>query len=599
VRQTFSGSSAGRVAPLAILSALVAVAACSSDSTSPSPGPISFVKNPCSPNTTVSLGVAEAAVADCGNGGTTVTFAGGGANYLIVPQFASNQPGNSLFAYSLATGNVTAAAASAARVASWRASLAQAPQAAAGVLPPPRPLETQRAWDALLRSSARSSSGRLRLKPPGSVSPLQASAAIVVPPVGSTRTFHVRSSWSTTSPTWASVTAQLAYAGDNILLYLDQAAPANGFTPSQLQDFGRLFDQTLDPIDTLNFGSPSDVDQNGRVIMLLSPVVNADTPASTCVSSGYIAGFFDEVDFDGASDPNSNQGEIFYSIVPDPGGTVSCAHSTAQVGEAVPAVFLHELQHLINFSQHVILRSGAPQPGWLDEGLSIVAEEMGSQYYEAKCPPPSCRTDPAQLFPDSAQGFVQGFLYGSYQYALLPDTASLTLHEDNETGFSWRGGDWALLRYLGDQHGSGFYRLLEQGPSDGIADLQAAAGEPLPAFFARFGLALYTDSLPGLPRTTAPAADRFVSRNLRQLWARLYQTSGGTSDIPFVFPIRVFPVTNDTASALLVPGTMTYFRLDTPAADSTVTIRFAAPDGSALSAVLQPQLAIFRLPPGQ
>ncbi len=211
----------------------------------------------------------------------------------------------------------------------------------------------------------------------------------------------------------------------------------------------------------------------------------------------------------------------------------------------------------------------------------------------------SCRTDPAQLFPDSAQSFVQGFLYDSYQYALLPDTASLTLHTDDQNGFSWRGGDWALLRYLGDQRGAGFYRQLEQGPSDGITDLETAVGQPFPSFFASFGLALYTDSLPGLPRTTAPAADRFVSRNMPQLWARLWNTSGGASDVPLEFPIRVFPVTTDTSASVMVPGTMTYFRLDTPASDSTVTIRFSAPSGGPLSAALHPQLSLFRLPAGQ
>lgn len=426
------------------------------------------------------------------------------------------------------------------------------------------------------------------------------SAALVPPPpVGSTRSFQVLSSWNLSNPTWKAVTAQLAYVGANLLLYLDQAAPANGFTPTQLQAFGQLFDATLYPIDTLNFGSPSDVDQNGRVIMLMSPVVNGDTPTSSCSTQGYIAGFFDEGDFNGASDPHSNQGEIFYSIVPDPSGTVSCAHTVVDVGDAVPAVFLHETQHLINFSQHVILNPGTPESSWLDEGLSIVSEELGSLYYEQKCPPPSCRTNPAQLFPDSAQGFVQNFLYDSYQYALLPDTASLTLHSDDQNGFSWRGGDWALLRYLGDQQGAGFYRRLELGSADGITDLETAVGQPFPSFFASFGLALYTDSLPGLPRTTAPALDRFVSRNMRQLWARLFVTSGGTSDIPFQFPIQVFPVTFDTSAAVMNPGTMTYFRLDTPATDSTVTVRFSAPSGVALSASLRPQLSLFRLPAGQ
>jgi hypothetical protein len=572
------------------------ISACGGSSTTPNPGPISFTRNPCSPTTNVVLAEAQAALIDCSNGGTTVTLAGNGASYLIVPQYASNQPSNTLFPYSIATGNLVAAARSTERVGAWRAAL-RAASATTGILPPRRLMRAQQALDAALRARARTLTGRAHLVrlATGTVRP---SAAIPPPALGSTRSFQVLSSWSATNPAWKSVTAALAFAGDNLLLYVDQTTPANGFTPTQLQAFGQLFDQTLYPIDTLNFGSPSDVDQNGRVIMLMSPVVNALTPTSTCATQGYIAGFFDEGDFNDASDPHSNQGEIFYSVVPDPNGTVSCAHTVAGVGGAVPATFMHEVQHLVNFSQHAILKAGAPSSGWLDEGLSIAAEELGSLYYEQKCPPPSCRTDPAQLFPDSSQGFVQGFLYDSYQYGLLPDTASLTLHTDDQNGFSWRGGDWLLLRYLSDQKGSGFFRQLEQGPSDGVTALEAAAGQPFPAFFAAFGLALYTDSLPGLPRGTAPAVDRFVSRNVSQLWARLFATSGGASDIPYLFPIRVFPVTVDTSSAVMVPGTMTYFRLDTPTADSTVSIRFAAPSGAALSATLHPQLSLFRLPAG-
>ena len=175
---------------------------------------------------------------------------------------------------------------------------------------------------------------------------------------------------------------------------------------------------------------------------------------------------------------------------------------------------MHELQHLISFSQHTVIHGGNPEYGWLDEGLSIVAEELGSVYYEQKCPGTACRTNPSQLFPDSSQGFIQGFLYDSYQYALLPDTASLTLHGDSDDGFAWRGGDWLLMRWLGDQMGAGFYRKLEQSSLTGVANIQAASGQSFPALFANFGLSLFTDSLPGFPRTTAPAADRFASRNI-------------------------------------------------------------------------------------
>ncbi|OYV73022.1 MAG: hypothetical protein B7Z72_03440, partial [Gemmatimonadetes bacterium 21-71-4] len=169
---------------------------------------------------------------------------------------------------------------------------------------------------------------------------------------------------------------------------------------------------------------------------------------------------------------------------------------------------------------------------------------------------------------------------------------------DADNGFSWRGGDWALVRWLGDQLGTGVYKKLEDTYLTGVPNIENASGQPFPSLFANFGLALYTDSLPGLPRNTAPAADRFVSRNLKQLWARLYATSA-SADIPTPTPEPVTSITSDTTAKGMDPGAVAFYRLDTPTAAATVTIQFAAPGAHPLLSALQPQLAIFRLPPGQ
>jgi hypothetical protein len=579
----------------AALTLVVAAAACQDKVTGP--GTVTLRSNPCLPTDTVSLQVAQTVHLDCSNGGATVTFAGNGASYLIVPQFATDQGPFQLALYSVASGTLAAAAPAGRTGAALRSRtrLQAAPRALSG-----RPMTARLDADRLLRARGRRAAGASALRASLFTSPNPPARVLLQapppPPLGSIRSFQVLS--NLTFGTWTTVGAQLAYAGNNLLLYVDTLAPAGGFTPPQLTAFGQSFDTTMYPIDTTAFGPPSDIDLNGRVIMLMSPKVNGDTPAATCANSGFIAGFFDPDDFD-PTNPNSNQGEVFYSIVPDPAGASSCAHSVAEVDADVPGVFLHELQHLINYSQHVVVSGGSPMSSWMDEGLSIVSEELGSLYYEQRCPPPACRADPAQLFPDSSQGFVQSLLYDSYQYALLPDTASITLNDDASLGFSWRGGAWLLMRWLGDQMGSGFYRALERGPANGIAAIEQAAGQPFPSLFADFGLALYTDSLPGLPRTTAPASNRFVSRNVKRMWARLFATAGPSQDIPLEEPVQLFPITNDTSAAVMFPGTMTYFRLDTPANAATVTIQFAAPGGAALAASLKPQLAVFRLPPGQ
>lgn len=590
--------------------ALVAATACSNHdaTTAPGSGGTSFNNNPCSVSGTLQLAVAQTARVDCGNGGTTITLAGNGASYLVVAQYAASLVPNAFVPYHVSSGTVASASVTKGIIANLsRASNPFADRATVPARGLPNVRRTnQIAFDHMLRARARRlvTSGTWRPATFHSVisasrtsaSPSAAIAAMTAPSVGTVRSFRVLANANGTA--FTSVGARLEYAGSDVLIYVDTLAPANGFTSDQLTAFGQLFDQTLYPIDTTNFGPPSDIDQNGHVIMLMSPVVNALTSTSDCQNNGFIAGFFEEEDLGApASDPNSNQGEIFYSIVPDPNGVSSCAHTTDDVGFAVPATFMHELQHLISFSQHVVVHGGDSEYGWLDEGLSIVAEELGSVYYEQKCPGTSCRTDPSQIFPDSSQGFVRDFLYDSYQYALLPDTASVTLHTDADDGFSWRGGDWLLMRWLGDQMGSSVFRKLDANTLTGVANIENVTGESFPSLFADFGLSLFTDSLPGLPRSTSPAVDRFTSRNVRQLWNRLFVTSQGT--LQLAYPVQVFPITTDTSTAIMDPGTMSYFRLDTPTNQSTVAIQFAGPAGAALPSSVKPQLTIFRLPAGQ
>lgn len=546
---------------------------------------------PCNGGATVQLSPLQAATIACVTG-TGITLQGGGASYLVVPQFATGSAPNTLTAYTI--GVAAGGSASLAAVSNPSLDLTP-PGAAAGSLPSTTgPGARQRTLDALLMRMARQQAERggfaaRRIAPPAGI------RTTTVPALNSLQQFQVLSSQSPVRFTRA--TARLSYVGTNVLIYIDTLSPANGFTADQLTAFGQLFDQILYPIDTTNFGPPTDIDHNGHLIVLLSPLVNALTPANECKTQGFVGGFFVGGDL-GLTDTTSNQGEIFYSLVPDPNGTVSCAHSVAELVETTGSTFLHEVQHMINFGQHVLVHGGRPEFGWLDEGLSIVAEELGSVYYEKKFPPPTGRTDPSQLFPDSSQGYIQDLLFQSYSYLLETDTATVTLHSDADGGLAWRGGDWLLMRWLGDQKGSGIYKALVQTNLTGTTNIASAAGESFDSLFGDFSLALYTDSLPGIPRSSIPPRDRFTSRNLRQIYQRFYDTSTqDRADVPRPFPILTTTLTGKIA-AKMVPGTMSFYRLDTTAGQGSVVVQFSASDGTPLSATLHPQLSIFRLPPG-
>jgi hypothetical protein len=542
----------------------------SPDASSPACGPVAIVR----------LAVNQAITRACGTG-RLVTLAGG-ATYLIVPQFAS---GGLTSGIANATVPYVLGAPTAPSL-----SISGSSQSLLSEFPTHT---LQQRFDSALRVRAmNAASAGAFVSMTSRIAPIFALAP-AIPNLGSVRDFRVLTGSGIQTQTVGTASARLSYVGANVLLYIDTLAPKNGFTPAQLQSFGQYFDGTLYSIVVDAFGPPSDVDNNGRVIVLLSPSVNALSPSASCNSQGYVAGYFNGLDLtSGAS--NGNRGEIFYALVPDPVGTVSCAHSVANLLGAVPATFLHELQHLVNFSQHVVVSGGTAEEGWLDEGLSIRAEELGSEYYEAKYPAPTGRASPTQLFPDSSQGFIQSLLADSYSYLLKTDTASLTLHADSDGGFSWRGGDWLFAHWLGDLKGRKVFTSLEQSKLTGLANIAAAAGESFPTLFGDFSLAIWTDSLLGVSRASVPTRDRFQTRNLRQIYQRLFETN---NTAPRAFPVvPTNLVANGSISASMYAGTAAYYILDLSSSPADVVIQFATPGGGAFSGKLNPQLSIYRLP---
>ncbi len=546
--------------------------------------------SPCAGGASVQLGPLQGARLDCSTG-TTVTLPGGGATYLVVPNLAVGDVANRSTAYTI---GATGVGVTTARVPAPR------PPIAADLAPgatefsgPVGPGAAQRRFDAELRALPLHRSAA-----PAGAATVRADVQASPPPtLGSIREFHVISTLSSTSVSFKAVEARLAYIGTNILIYEDTLAPPGGFTQTQFSEFGKTFDQVLYPIDVNAFGPPSDTDANARLIMLLTPVVNGLTSSSSCASQGYVAGFFTGNDLVN-SDTTSNQGEIFYALVPDPSATVSCTHTVDDVTSGLGPTFLHEVQHMINFSQHVLVHHGSAEDGWLDEGLSLMAEELGARYYEDRFPPPSGRSNPDQIFPDSAEAFIGKLLVTSYDYLLSPDTTSTTLHTDDQIGLAWRAGDWLLLHWLGDRNGGApFYHALEETSRTGIANIEAAAGQPFTTLFGDFGAALYTDSLPGVARTDIPPEFRFTTRNLRQLYGRLFAIAGPSASVPYEFPIlpRPLPATG-TISASLVPGSMDYYTVNSATSADSVVITFSAPGGAPLSASVKPQLTVFRLP---
>jgi hypothetical protein len=419
-----------------------------------------------------------------------------------------------------------------------------------------------------------------------------------------TRDFKVLS--SLTGNTYTTVTARLLYTGTNILLYVDNGTPTtNAFTDTEYAAFGRQMDTDLFPIDVATFGAPSDIDANGKTYVLFTPIVNRLTLSSGSCGS-YVAGFFNGADLSGSA--NGNKAEIFYSSVPgEPAGGASCTPlSQAVVRNSAPATFIHELQHMISYNQHVLIRSGTTEDIWLNEGLSHMAEELGGKLYETHwpcpnlppCPASAGRASTAQIFPDSSQGFLPPNFGNAYDFFSSRQDFSLT----SPTGFGTieeRGVAWLFLRWLADQKGEAKFTQLVQTRTTGTANIEAVMGESFTTLYADYLTAVLLDDFPGATAGQIPTRFQFTSRNLRAIYARL--NSIAATAYPTAYPLDVndlvagSKLTPATAAAnyQMKPGSLDLFQFTST--DANAGMAFKPPTGAFLT-TLNAQVTVVRLP---
>jgi hypothetical protein len=357
---------------------------------------------------------------------------------------------------------------------------------------------------------------------------ISASVVPVPPVVGDQRTFDVCT--STTCTNFVQSTATAKVVGQRVAIFLDDAAPA-GYTQTDLDNIAQLFDAHLYPIDTTAFGRESDLDNNGVVIVLLSQHINELSPNCNTTQS-VILGYFFGLDLL-PSQPHSNDGEIFYGLVPGQ-ITSGCTISKSFATQNLPGVFIHEFQHMINFNQHVLVRPGTSEDTWLNEGLSHFAEELGGR----QVPDNFCQ--PA--FAQCEDEFIGGDIDDAYQYLDDPESNFLIEPGSSSGTLPERGANWLFVRWLADHFaatqplGTELTRALVATDKVGATNVSAVTGEDFSTLVGQWQLANYLDDLPGF----TPASDRlqYSSFNFRSTY--LLNFNNGVFTKPY-------PLTPDTA----------------------------------------------------
>ncbi|MFO7262369.1 MAG: IPT/TIG domain-containing protein [bacterium] len=417
-------------------------------------------------------------------------------------------------------------------------------------------------WDAELRARERRLSPAAALPARGELRALGAGAA---PKVGDRRQFRVINK----DDGFTRVTAEVMHVSGRAVFYQDVRAPAGGFTATDFAALGRLFDDPIYEAVVSTFGEPSDVDGDGRITILFTPVVNEMTPRG---SNGFIAGFFYGLDL--TTEPNSNRAEIFYSLVPDPNGDFGDRRATSDVLRVVPPVLAHEFQHMIHFNQRFLLRRVGTEVQWLSEALAHSAEDIVA----------------AALRERGQESDADVFSIPNLQRAsrFLADPGGASLIGDDPPGsLEERGAQWLFLKYVsGHYGGADLLRTLTQTTRSGVDNVTAATGRSWSSLLADWSVALWAHSAPELQGVTLEPRFTYANVDLRQEFQRF-----GAS-----YPLEPVPLLMQdfVASDTLPAASMDYLLLVAPGSAPPLNLNFAGKRGAPFSEP-GPQLTILRV----
>lgn len=300
----------------------------------------------------------------------------------------------------------------------------------------------------------------------GAAVPQEAEPTGTAPTVGTTRTLKVAvGSQSQT------ITARVAAVGTRAVVWVDET-PAHPATLAQsfIDEFLADFDQRILPRERTIFGGESDLDHDGHIGLVFSPLTKDVAVA-----------FFTGCDLkQTAGCPAGNDGEMLYLTPP---ADIAPPYNTPA---AIKEILAHELGHLLHYNQKV-LKNGLqdwPDASYLMEGFGALAQDAsglqaGNLYV-------------TQAGLDKIGDFSSADVFG--------DRGSYDPDRDG----ALRGGSYLLVRWLYDRAGGdmpgadgmiegrggpALLRTLFSGPKSVAATLPDL-GAALPDVIADFYTAL-------------------------------------------------------------------------------------------------------------
>lgn len=392
------------------------------------------------------------------------------------------------------------------------------------------------------------------------------------------------------------VTAELRVKTTRSMWWVDVDNPPEGFLDSELQEMGTFFDDVIWAAEVAEFGDVGDLDGNGRVAILITKEINADT-----TSGGQLLGFVNPCDFFLRNDATglfaSNEGEFFYALAPDPAGVVGDALSSETLLEVLPVIVAHEFAHIIQGSRRAASATALDfMAPFVVEGQATLAEEIVGHVVLGNATGQNINGAVAfdanddQVYPWYIAPFLDLVFYFGFPSSSTdprvqgaPQECSWIDNVEHPCGGRplWYGVTWSFLRWASDLYGAAlggepaFQTALIDGDLSGFANLEQALASQgtLEDHLARWAATLYMDDRPG----ASP-------ENSMSSWD-LFSFTGGLLETAWLYPVE-YGFTDFTETVTIRDPSTAYFLIGGFGASSH-TLRVTGPSGGDLASDVQ------------
>jgi uncharacterized protein YjdB len=410
------------------------------------------------------------------------------------------------------------------------------------------------------RSLARQlGSPQLQSRPRSKSAAMGVAAAVAPPEVGDLLVYRMRRSL-TSIDDYDEVTFRVVYSGTRMIILEDPASSLAQTMDDEYVRLGQEFDAVMFDLLT-TFGDPlvadAQLDDNGRMMALFSPRVNEFEVNGV---DNQLMGYVTICDFFPRDNgcPSSNEGEVFYALVPDPdaGWTIGFWR------RLIRGTLIHEAKHIVSYAWRYTLNPLQLEETWLEEATAQQASEMWARTIYGRGQGEDIRWADGPLCdyavesgscPDPAEGILHhfSFLYAHYDAS---ETKSILDDPFGSVDPVIYGSSWSFIRYVTDNYASSEAALL--GPliqvqnDRGPANLAAKSGVPFSELLGMWSLASVADNFPGVtltnPRLQLPS---WHSRDLFTNMSQLLRGSGGSVIFPKEWPLQVRQVSFGTFAA--------------------------------------------------